>query len=975
MHLTGPRLLCFLCVLVLGVGGGGIEAQAQGIDRVGTDPYEVVYRPDTVSYRVHRGDRFDLIYQAGAADMAWRTGRALNTSWAKTDSLVGPVVDDVHMPVVINNYTDRSNGIVDPVPFRQEIEAPSIKSNPLTAHASTWPAIVAPHEAVHAAHAEVQGGGGVGALLRPFAPDAARALNLTAPAGLIEGAAVYRESQLEPGSGRLHAPLFTMKMKAAMLSEDPWSLTQMWAPPAYTQPFNRYYIGGGHVFQYLATRGETESTEFFGSMVDAHNRIPILGHGVWLARATGQRPGELRDEMRSDLQAKYQAELDRHAPFTDARLIAGTPGRTHRRPYWLSDSTLVAYVHGYATRPGFYRIDASSGERTPIRIQSVTEDRAFSLSPDTTALYASRYVQRPTVPSQQMAEVERISLSDGSATRLTEQGRAFVPAEDAEGTLYAAVNDGPFSRLAKVTPSGSTRALTPPAPLRIRQIAPSPTDERIAVLVHKNGDQRLYRARAPIDSLSTLRPWVDVVEGVIYDVSWGPSGRYLLFAAEQGRAANVYARDTHTGRTLQLTNVRFGALEPALSPDQSTLAFVRYRHEQHDLVRMPFRPDSASTVPDSLVRGDGVALDLQQVRSGDPPSDPRRAFADRSRSYASGRHLTPRMLYPTLQGADGEAWDGGDLDREPLGVGVGLGVAGSDPLQQWAYKARAWWQDGRLWGEAKVQTGEFLLRPSLSAYNRPFGAGLRVTPDEIVPTAVEERGVNLGVEVPIALQSNVYRSALQVRVDAEARQTRLIGPSVSLPSPFVSRFTLTPELVFAYRLQQNQRDVVPNTGLVLQADGVYDAWTSEGAGTVATRVGADVYLPYLRRQHTGIRLGAELLTQQEGAVFDASSFVPRGTNISLLPGGTFLELEAEVTQPLWYIDDGLSLVPLYAKALSVYGFGESMGEIHNRRWQEVRTSVGGGIRFQARLFYALDLDLRIGAAYQVGLDEFEWIGR
>lgn len=958
------RLALFLVVGYLGTLAA--PAGAQGIDRVGTDPYEVVYRPDSVEYRVYEGPRFDLIYQSGSADMARRTMGAMNRSWSGTEALVGPVASDVQMPVVINNFTDRSNGIVDPVPFRQEIEAPSLKSDPLMAHAPSWPALVGPHEAVHAAHAEVDPGGGVGALLRPFAPDVARSMNLTAPAGLIEGAAVYRESRLGEGGGRLNTPLFTMKMKAALLSDDPWSLTQMLASPAYTQPFNRHYIGGGHAFEYLAERGDSVSTAFFSTAVGAHNRVPVLGHGLWLGRATGQRPGALRDELRSKLRETYEDELERRAPFTTPTVVAGAEGRNHRRPYWLSDSTLVAYVEGYETRPGFYRIDARSGDRAPLRIQSITEDYTYSLGPDTSALFASRYVQRPLVPRQRTAEVERIPLRGGAPTQLTRQGRAFAPAPTDQGSLYVATNDGPFARWSVVADDGSTRPLTPAGPFQIREIAPSPTDARIAVLVHQDGDQRIYRARAPNGSASTLRPWVDLQAGVIYDISWGPEGRYLLFSGERGTAANIYAHDTDTGETVQLTNVRFGAIEPALSPNGATLAFVRYRHERHDLVRHPFRPKSRAPLPDSAVQ-EGPPLSMGQEADTDAYEESISKMKDRSTEYAAGHHLVPRMVYPILQGSDGAEWTGEGPTQAPLGLGVGVGVAGSDPLQRWAYTARTWWQDGRLWGEAKLQTGTYRLRPSVSVYNRAFTGGTQGAGDVSSRSSVEERGVNLGLQLPVALQSNVYRSALRLRLDTEARQTRLRGEAGG--GAYTSRLTLSPSLRGAYRLQRNRRDVVPNTGLVFQAQGTVDAWTNRGRGTVAGVVGADVYLPFLRDTHTGIRLGTRVLSQREGGIYNVGTFVPRGFDVGRLPAGTFLQFETEVTQPLWYIDDGLLLAPVYAEALSAYGFGESMGRVQGRAWTEVFTSLGAGIQLEARFFYNLQVDLRIGVAYQPRLDQ------
>ncbi len=931
--------------------------------------YGVTYRPD-VEYRVWTSDHFDLVYQTGAEDMAQRTVGALEATYAGTDSLVG-LDHNLHMPVVINNFNDRSNGFVDPLPFRQEIEAPSIKSDALVARASSWPAAVAPHELVHAAHADVSPSLGVGGLLRPFAPDVVRSLNLLAPSGFTEGVAVYRESRIDPDAGRLNAPLFQMKMKAAMLSDDPWSLTQMLEAPTYTQPFNRHYNGGGHAFEYLAERGDSVSTDFFRTTIAWHNRLPFFGHGVWLGVSTGQFPSGLGSEIRTSLRERYQAELDRRQPFTGHNRVAGETGLNHRRPYWLNDSTLVAYVHGYDVRAGFYRIDARTGRRTPIRVQTLTEDRTYSLGADTSSLLAGRYVPDPLVTRQAIAEVERVDLSDGSSTRLTDGARAFAPVEGPGASVYAIQNDGPFTRWVRIGEDRSTEALTPQDARSIRQVAPSPKDSTIAVLVNEDGRQRLYRARVPIESSAQLTPWIGFQDAVIHDVSWGPQGRYLLLAADPDGTSNVFAYDTEAKRMLKVANVRFGALEPALSPDRSTVAFVNYRHERHDLVRMPFRPDSASVVPDSIL-WTGTAASVPD-RDPIPESHPSLDTTE-ARPYAAWRHLAPRMVYPVLAG-EGDDEPLAYLEEPnlegPLGVGFGLGVQGADPLRRWAYQGTAFWQDGRLWGEARVQSGAFLLRPSISAYDRPFSTFVQDQEGNTFLAGVEERGGALGLRLPVTLRSNVYQTRFRLSLGTEVRQTRVFGGRLREPTDFTTRATLNPRAVFGYRLQQNPRDLVPNTGIVLGLQGEVDAWTSEGGASQGLVTSVDTYLPVLRSSHTGIRLGARVLAQNEASIFGTGSFVPRGYEGGLGAGyevdrqhGTFLQLEAEVTQPLWYIDDGFTLLPLYAKVLSVYGFAETLGTVRKDPWPQALSSVGGGVSLEVRVFYGFGLDLRIGAAYR-----------
>jgi len=982
-----PRFIVWgLVALLLGMFAlSPVSGWAQGVTQLNADLYQVTYRPPSAEYRTVPGRHFDLIVQEGEEDAARRIRRALRRSRVGTDSLVGLTPQPINMPVVVDGFSDRSNGFVTPFPFRQEIEAPSIRNDALVARSSSWPALVGPHELVHATHAEIDAGLGYGNLVRFFAPDAARASNLTAPRGLVEGIAVFRESRFEEGAGRLNAPLFTMKMRAAMLSDEPWSLTQMMEPPRYTQPFNRFYIGGAHAFQTWAERGDTTSTAFFQEAAALHNRFPFLGFGVGLWTGLGEWPGGIDETLRTTLRARYQREMESRRPFTDTETIAGRDGRNYRRPYWLDENTVVAYLHGYDVRRGFYRINVETGERSLIRVQSITEDYTYSLGRDTSALYTSRYVPDPWVPTQDIAEVERVDLETGTATQLTEKGRAFAPVEAPTGAIWAVQNDGPFSQWATLDEQENVhevRSLTEFERARFKQIAPSPDGHRVAVLLNVDGTQRLYRVDHRRRDAVRLRPWLGLKEAVIYDVSWGPEGRYLLFSADLDGVANAFAFDTRSDEVLRLTNVPFGAFEPALSPDRASVVFIEYQHERHELGRIPFRPNAAPTVDPSRVIVEGASPRPPARRLASASADT--AAFDDSRPYEAWRHLAPRMIYPTVS-YDADEANRPDAARfEELGVGVGLGVAGNDPLGRWRYRGTAFWQDGRLWGSATVQSGRWLLRPSLTVFDTPETVPATIQTDQGSRSArfgFEERGVSVGTRLPIRLQSNVYQSVVAFSLGAEYRQTRFFGDAVGVLEPedarrltrWRDRATLSPQAVWGHRLQQNPRDLVPNQGLIVRSSAEVDAWTDGVPASRAFVSEADLYLPLVLRGHTGVRLGAGFLTQNARSVVGTDQFVPRGYEDVALGAGSFVRLGAEITHPVWYIDDGSTLVPFYAKALYGYGFGQTLTAVDEAG--SFRSSVGGGIGLQFRLFYLLDFDLQIGAAFRLEPGEVDLVWR
>jgi len=120
--------------------------------------------------------------------------------------------------------------------------------------------------------------------------------------------------------------------------------------------------------------------------------------------------------------------------------------------------------------------------------------------------------------------------------------------------------------------------------------------------------------------------------------------------------------------------------------------------------------------------------------------------------------------------------------------------------------------------QARFESGRFLLRPSLSAYNRA------VPPSTDTTSGLEERGVGLGVRLPVILESNVYRSILQVGLETQLRETRQYNGGLTGRTPYSTRLMPEPRLALRYRTQQNRRDVIPNTGVTLNVQGSFDSW-------------------------------------------------------------------------------------------------------------------------------------------------------
>lgn len=957
LRLRPPALLLALALLA------AVAATAPAVAQPSV--YGTIYRPPGTAYDVLETPHFSIIFERGLEEEAREAAAVLEASLPGTQKLVG-ASGRLRMPVVLNGFNDRANGYVTPVPFKQEIEAIATRADFFSPRYTSWLEQVLPHELTHAVQTDHRGGVGVTWLIRPFAPDAARTLNLLYPGGLTEGLAVYRESQVVPGAGRLNDPLFTMQYRAAV-GAGGWSLAQMLERNQYTRPFGRWYVGGALFVDALAER---DSLRAFRRIHDLHYRFPFLGHGLELWYGTGLPPWVLGKRVRARVRGAEAERVAALGPLTTPRLVASERGLAHHRPLWLDDGTLLVHAAGYDLRPGFYTYDVATGRRRLVAHQNVTDDEAFSLDAQGRVLFA-RYVQDPFVPARSVSDLFRLDPASGETERLTSGGRLFAPVDAPGGGLWALQNGGQFNAWVHVEAGPEAPRVEPltEAPrVLFKRLLPSPDGETTLVLAAIRGHQGLFLAAPGTDGRPTLTPYLLFEDGPIYEASWSADGAYVLFsAAPAGEVANVYALDRARDRIVKLTNVRYGALQPSLSPDGTTLAFVHYAHERYDLATLPFRPDEAELLPrEAAAFGADLPWTEWLAASLETPYDDAP-----TRPYRALRHLAPRMLVPLAEVGDGADGLGG------LGDLYGLAIVGADPLQRVAYGAQAYLQNGRLWGEVGVQSARFRLRPALSAYDTPSSLLARTADGGLRAVGREEQGVALGLTLPVTFQRNVFTSAATVGVRTEFESTRIfdLDTRETLTQYRATRaLTLHPSVGLTLRAQRNPRDLVPNTGLLVGASLLTDLWSERDANLRrGAFTSAALYLPWLRRANVGLRLSGLAAYQSRGGIYDLDTLLPRGYDLDdaddrfgfLADAGTVLGYGAEATIPLAYPENGLLIVPVTLSAAYVFTFAETLHPADDWGDAQRATALGIGLGLETRFFHLIDATLRVGVAYRV----------
>lgn len=911
--------------------------------------YDPAVRPPGTRYLVHRTPHFTVIFESGNTAEAAEAASILERELAKTQALVGDP-RPMRMPVVLNAYNDRSNGYVHTLPFRQEIELPHIRGDLLSAHHTSWMQAVVPHELLHAVQAQAGGRFGVGTMVDWVAPDLARSINLALPSGLNEGAAVYYESQVQAHAGRLNDARFQMKMKAALDALRPWSMVQLFEAPAYTWPRSRHYIGGANFFAWQAAR---DSGSFYTRMRHRLWRFPLRLTGFELQLATGESVRDLKRSFREGWTEEFAGNLQ-EASAVPVK-ISGRRGVMHRHPYWVNDSSLVVYKSGYDVISGLYAVNVATGVSRRLHAVRLPEDAWFSLD-DSTALY-SRYVRDTFVPTRWVAEVFALDLRTREARRLTREGRVFAPVR-AGDSILAVRNSGQHNVISAIMPDGTIKPIQSRQQVTVIQMAPSPKQDIIAVLMRSAGEQGIYRVAASGQELLTPQAWIVLPGVAIREVSWSPDGRFLLYTADLGGTSNVFSYDLERERTTQLTRVRYGAFDPQVSPDGTTLAFVSYDHERHDLVSIPFVPESG---PEISLPNDAHIVPVQPIANVPAGFD--------VEPYSIRGQLSPRLLLPMVH------YEYRYPGRK-LGFGGGLQVMGSDPLRRVTYTTQAYRQSGRFWGSASVNTMLGLIQTSGYAFRRPRTVTAAVRNNDGSTSSLtygrNQEHAGLQFRIPLYLESGVRSTLGAVRVGVEAGQESwfsvdentvpVYAESGESPANRVGFTAMHAGVSFNIRHMRNPRDIWPHRGGGISVSAHSDLWHEKGQTRRAILGHAVLYWSPSRRAHTGLRLGISALTQNRPNVYDAMHVMPRTYEDSYIASGQTVKADLELAQPIWYIDDGFLHVPMYFKALYLYGFAEAIVHSDIPALRTAR-AAGTGLGLEWRIMHYVDLNMRIGLAY------------
>jgi len=920
--------------------------------------YPTQHRPPDQNWQQLKTPHFKFIFAEENESQAFELAQLLESQYPSVQDVVGGELDN--FPIILNNYNDRSNGFVTPFNFRSEIELPPIKGKSLNPQTGNWLANVGPHELVHALQFSNLGEYNIPRFVSLFSPDLARMFHSAIPMGMLEGIAVYHETKnITDHGGRGHYPFFTNQFDATFKSGQRWSMGQLMQTSSYTRPFGRHYIGGYEFTNWLHTEYGDDITR---DALDFYMDFPFLGYGVALRNATGLWAGQLYDRF-EEYHENQLAENKSSARFTELDLPY--KGTEIRRPKWLSDSKLIFYGSFYNARSGFYTYDLTNKKLHRLITTNSVRDFRYDLSKDRTQMIFSYYKTDSIFDNTAKTELVQYNFNTHKKEQLTKNGRLYAPAFHGD-QLFALKSSPAGSKVVTLDYSNySEEKEVFSAPNHeIKAVATHPDHGQLAIVSNKNGQQALWITEGnTIAEQLKGKPVLAFEDGSVFDPEWHPKDDKLLFSADFSGTMQLYEYDLSEGQVLQITDSKFNAFEGGYSPDGNRIAFVRQENNK----RLP------AVLERTAFLNKPVKEKLWQKQRAQAAI----GFADiitdsvaqastnwQRDSYSSGMGwLKPRTVLPFVENVS-------NLDEYQAGISL----HSVNTLSTQSYSADLSYFKTRGWYDITYRNKTFYPGFRLRAFNEPSyrsASGIGIL-------GRQERSLALSVPLQLDLNQNIYSTSFFIEPEIRRSQLRFFDADFhNSISDFANITTGNIYAQFNYRLQQNIRDVQPNTGLILFSEvehyltgdeltfGVSNnEITFSSPSATALRGGIYGFVAPLKRWNQSLRVGVRGLTQS-GLLFDNQSMVSDGFSELVYPNSqNLLSFDTRYTIPLFYVDDGGLLLPLYLSNIYLVTFSNTVTDPTFSNWyDDSRTVFGIGVRTSFQLSN-LRFNIGVGFGYE-----------
>lgn len=926
-------------------------------------------RPGTVSaqvrdphlqWRTIHSARFDVHYYEPLGDLAQRVVVVVEHAADLLQRSLGYRPSE-RTQIVLTDNSDGANGSASVVPrnvvrlFAQSPEDLSALSD-----YDDWMTVLITHELTHIVHLDQVSG--VPAILNSvfgkiIAP------NSTLPAWFVEGLATHYESYLTAG-GRGRSTVFDMFMRMDVLDDRVLRLDEITGEADRWPHGNISRLYGSRFCRFIHEHYGQRALTVFGEQM-GRQLIPYALNRMAI-RATGKPFAELYREFLAATVDHYRAATDE---LRSQGLVEGERVTFHgehaRAPRFLRDGSIIYFAADGHVHSHLRALDGTEMLRAGGNV-------TFSPHPDRKRLVLAQAAPHRDIYS--FHDLFTFDVTTSELVRLTDGLRAREPDVSPDGKRVAYVVQAAGTSHLEVADLDDVegtrrRLLRSEAYDQVYTPRWSPDGTQLAVSVWQAGGLRDLVLVDPVTGAATR-----LMRDRALDTgpAWSPDGNTLYFSSDRSGVANLYARDMVSGVTRQVTNVLGGAFQPDVSADGRSLVYVGYTSFGFDIYRLPLDP--------ATYRDDPGYHDTRPS-----PSVPGTSHPLTSAAYNPLWTLAPRSY---------------QLEAIPdaFGYQLVMRIHGDDVAGFHAYDAVIGFSLSTREPVIDVgyAYGRFPLRPSLRLFRRLGTRSDLIVGEEPQPWVESVVGTTLAASYTfpgLFSSESVSLNYTLAHVGSTEPFDVDLDPNDGILRMPERGFAPSVGAAWSYsNMERNQYNVSPSRGQSVQLSvGLTDRWLGARYRNVALRwvLRKMIPAPWNDRHVFAFRYAGGQTAGDPGrrAAFSVGGFsnpppldslieviststLPhlggdalRGYPVADRRGRQFHLLQLEYRFPLWWVQQGVDTLPMFARRLYAGVFADC-GDAFSTQLDlsTFRFGVGAELFLDATIAYALPLTIRLGLA-------------
>lgn len=843
--------------------------------------------------------------------------------------------------IVLVDDFDFSNGWATPLPFAQIrlfMSPPEDRGDLATS--DDWLHLLIRHEYAHIMHMELATG--VPKVLQKifgrqpfFFPHA-----LT-PSLLLEGLAVYLETNEELGYGRLQSSQYAMKMRMEVASGELKDLDQV-AVADREWPLGYQYLYGAYFIQYLSqTYGEEKVQRFLQGY--SRRIIPYF----LINRTARQSFGKDFNALWLDFQAYLESEFAPQLTQLQQQSVAG------------KDLQLTPFLQVVTSSNHGLLVNRNNGEDRP-EISSLNPQRGEWI---------------PLTASKDISDMSSHPQSGLAASRLIHyaDGRSYNDLFIFHGGQWQQLTERQRFRKVRWMPGGrqlvASRKVAGISELWLLDTQQQPVQDPVRIWrgdsdtvlgafdISPTGKELVAAVKRPeqgwnleILNLET-KAWRALTDTKAAESSpsYLPDGR-IVFSADYDGVFDIYTLDENNGQLEQWTRELGGALQPVWQPGFG-LVYQAYDSQGYQLRYLP-EPLALST----------QNVESLQGRYDYPPVIEQVVEKSKPESYSPWSTLRPRNWLPVVYIDDARTQ-------------LGALTYGSDALGRHSYQLTATWDVDNELADVNLSylyDNRWMAAISSShSYDKltiDNSSGYRITRDDDfllqrnhIVTAFEDQ-LSLHAGGVLDKESLVSQPDFASMIAYRESNETLTGLALTFDNR--EGYLNVPGIGWGHYL-----DVVAETNALFDSDyegQKYQAqwkgtWDLPGRTTLTARLAGG----YADDEAKSFRLGGNDLFE-EVRLFGRDTQALRGYDESVQRGHRYATQRLELETWLGRVERNWSLYPVGLGDLSGSLFVDSGAAWDSGKDRKQLTGIGAQITVEAKLGYNLTLPITLGYAY--GLD-------